>query len=419
MDPSAHEVQHMWPEFLPDGRRFLFLSNTGPAGQRSVRLGSLDTPGASQLILENASHAAFAPPDSLMFVRDNVLLAQRFDPTSARLWGEPLTVANDVGVRQPIGRGAFSVSESGVLVYRTAEAILSQPMVFDRAGRQLLTLAPAADHDQPRFSPDGRSAAVGMANPRGTPGRMLWMLDLVPGHQPAFNLGSTGSGPVWSPDGAALAFTGRREGPGDIYRRPAAAGSDEALLRSPAWKIVTDWSADGKRLIYQQQDLKTQWDVWALELTGLRQTRLLGGASNEQHGRLSPDGRWIAYTSDETGRFEIYVRQFPPSREVWKVSAEGATQPEWRRDGQELYFVTGKRQLVATSVKYGDRLHFGPAQTLFTMDTDGVMTTPGTFHYSAAPDGQRFLVNTAIGPGTPTMTVVLDWTTAIQEQRPD
>jgi len=416
MDPAAHEIQHMWPEFLPDGRRFLFLSNAGPAGQRSVRLGSLDAPGASQLILKNASHAAFAPPDSLMFVRDHVLLAQRFDSTSARILGEPLTIASDVGVRQPIGRAAFSVSASGVLVYRTAEAILSQPIVFDRLGRQLLTVAAPADHDQPRFSPDGSVAAVGMANPRGTPGRMLWLLDLVPGQQSHFNLGSTGSGPVWSPDGKALAFTGRREGPGDLYRRPAATGPDEPLLRSPEWKIVTDWSADAKRLIYQQQDLKTQWNVWALELAGLTQTPILESMSNEQHGRLSPDGRWIAYTSDESGRFEIYVRQFPPSSQVWKVSAEGAMQPEWRRDGQELYYVTGNRQLVARSVQNGERLLFGPAQTLFTLDTDGVMTTPGTFHYSAAADGQRFLVNTAIGPGTPTMTVVLNWTTAIPER---
>jgi eukaryotic-like serine/threonine-protein kinase len=414
VDASAHEIEHMWPEFLPDGRRFLYLSNGGPAGQRSVRLGSLDT-RETRLVLPNASHAAYGPSDRLMFVRDGALLAQRFDPVASRLSGEPVTIANDVSVRQPIGRAAFSVSQSGVLVYRTAEPILSQPTVFDRAGRRLMAFEPPADHDQPRFSPDDRTVAVGMANPRGTPGRMIWLMNLVPGQQSRLNLGSTGSGPVWSPDGKGLAFTARREGPGDLYRRPATGGGqEEALLRSPEWKIVTDWSADGKRLIYQQQDLKTQWDLWALELSGRKQaTPLLRGASNERHGRLSPDGRWIAYTSDESGRFEIYVRQFPPSGAVWKVSAAGGIQPEWRRDGRELFYVTGNRRLVALPVQNGERFHNGSEQPLFALDTEGVMTTPGTFHYSAAADGQRFLVNTVVGRGTPTMTVVLNWAAAM------
>ena len=187
------------------------------------------------------------------------------------------------------------------------------------------------------------------------------------------------------------------------------------VLRSPEWKIVTDWSADGKRLIYQQKDLKTQWDLWALELAGSKLARpILRGVANEQHGRLSPDGRWIAYTSDESGRFEIYVRQFPPSDAVWKVSADGGMQPEWRRDGRELFYVTLNRRLVALPLKNGERLQLGAAQPLFFLDTDGTMTTPGTFHYSATADGQRFLVNTVVGQGTPTMTVVLNWTAAMQ-----
>ena len=419
VDRSAHEIQHMWPEFLPDGRRFLYLSNTGPGGQRSVRLGSLDT-RESQTVLQNASHAAYGPSDHLLFVRDNALLAQRFDPVGSRLVGEPLTIAPDVGVRQPIGRAAFSVSPGGVLVYRTAEHLLSQPVVFDRSGRRLMAFEPPADHDQPRFSPDGQTAAVGIANPRGTPGRMIWLLGLVPGQQSRFNLGSTGSGPVWSPDGKTLAFTGRREGPGDLYRRSIAhGGQDEVMLRSPAWKIVTDWSSDGRRLIYQEQHLETQWDLWTLELSDHNQaTAILRGPFNEQHGRLSPDGRWIAYAADESGRLEIYIRQFPPTPAVWKVSAEGGTQPEWRRDGKELFYVTANRRLVAIPLQHGERLQFGTEQPLFQLDTDGVMTTPGTFHYSTTADGQRFLVNTVVSQGTPTITVVLNWHEELKQRGP-
>jgi Tol biopolymer transport system component len=419
VDRSTHEIQHMWPEFLPDGRRFLFISNSGPGGQRSVRLGSLDT-RESQIVLQNASHAVYGPLDHLLFVRDNALLAQRFDPVGSRLVGEPLTITPDVGVRQPIGRAAFSVSQSGVLVYRTAEHLLSQPVVFDRTGRRLMAFEPPADHDQPRFSPDGRSAAVGMANPRGTPGRMIWLLGLMPGQQSRFNLGSTGSGPVWSPDGKALAFTGRREGPGDLYRRSIAHGAqDEVILRSPSWKIVTDWSSDGTRLIYQEQHLETQWDLWALELSDRNHaTAIVRGPFNEQHGRLSPDGRWIAYAADESGRLEIYIRQFPPTAAVWKVSADGGTQPEWRRDGRELFYVTGNRRLVAIPLQNGERLQIGSEQPLFQLDTDGVMTTPGTFHYSTTADGQRFLVNTAVSQGTPTMTVVLNWHEELKRRVP-
>ncbi|MFN2444002.1 MAG: TolB family protein [Vicinamibacterales bacterium] len=417
VDAAAHEIQHMWPEFLPDGRRFLYLSNSGPGGQRSVRLGSLDTKD-TRLVLQNASHAAFAPPDRLMFVRDETLVAQRFDPVAARLSGEPVTIAKDVGLRQPIGRAAFSVSRNGVLVYRTADHILSQPTVFDRTGRRMIAFEPPADHDQPRFSPDERTAAVGMANPRGTPGRMIWLLNLASDRGSRLNLGSTGSGPIWSPDGKWLAFTGRREGPGDLYRRRATNdGQDEALLRSPDWKIVTDWSTDGQTLIYQRQDLATQWDIWALPLSGDRQpASILRGPSNEQHGRLSPDGRWMAYASDESGRFEVYVRPFPHSAAHWKISAEGGMQPEWRRDGRELFYVIGNGQLVAVPLQRGEQLQIGSTQPLFPLDTDGVMTTPGTFHYSATADGQRFLVNSVVNRGTPTMTIVLNWTTALEER---
>jgi Tol biopolymer transport system component len=415
IDVAAQEIQHMWPEFLPDGRRFFYMSNPGPGGQRTVRLASLDSK-ESRLVLENTGHATYGPGDRLVFVRDQALLAQRFDPETARLMGEPVTIAGDVAVRQPIGRAAFSVSHTGVLVYRTADQIFSQPIMFDRTGRRLLAFEPMGDHDQPRFSPDERTAAVGMANARGKPGRMIWLLDLRPGHQSRLNLGSTGSGPVWSPDGTSLAFTGRREGPGDLYRRPAASGGqEEVLLRSSQWKIVTDWSADSKRLIYQQQDPQTQWDLWELPLASDHQpTPILRGAANEQHGRLSPDGGWLAYASDESGRFEIYVRQFPPSDAHWKLSTEGGTQPEWRRDGRELFYVAGDRRLVALPVQQGERLQFGSPQTLFTLDTEGVMTTPGTFHYSAAADGQRFLVNTVVSRNTPTMTVVLNSALALK-----
>ncbi len=414
LDASAHEAQHMWSEFLPDGRRFLYLSNVGPGAPRSVRLGSLDS-AESRVVVQHVSHAAYATPDYLLFVRDSALLAQRFDPDGAGLLGEPVTIASDVGVRQPIGRAAFSVSQTGVLIYRTSEHILSQPILFDRSGRRLTAVDPPADHDQPRLSPDEQMIAVSIGNLRGPPGRILWLLQVGANKQSRLNLGSPGSGPVWSPDGKSLAFTSRREGPGDLYRRPITSDAQaELLLRSPEWKIVTDWSNDGTRLIYQQKELKTQWDVWTLQLDGTkRSTPLLRGEANEQHGRLSPDGKWLAYTSDESGRPEIYVRRLPQSEAHWKISSAGGVQPEWRRDGKELFYISSNRSLVAQMVEGGENLDIGVSQPLFTVDTEGVLTTPGTFHYSPSADGQRFLVNTVVGRGTPTITVVVNWTAAL------
>lgn len=416
IDASRLEVQHMWPEFLPDGRRFLYLSNVGPGGQRAVRLGSIDNV-ETRLVLENASHAAFVPPNVLMFVQGAALVAYPFDSGSAQLTGHAVTIAGDVGVRQPIGRGAFSVSRTGVLVYRTADHVMSQPVVFDRSGRRLSALEPPAQYDQPRFSPDEKTIAVSLPNVEGTEGRVLWLLDNDAGAGSRLSLGSTGSGPVWSPDGKSLAFTARRDSPGDLYRRSSVGGGDEEpLLRSRDWKIVTDWAAAGNALIYQQKDLETQWDLWALPLAGSRQSMaILRGASNEQQGRLSPDGGWIAYTSDESGRFELYIRQFPPTDASWKVSVDGGTQPEWRRDGRELFYVSGDRRLLAVPLQGGDSLRLGSPKPLFAIDTEGVMTTPGSFHYSASADGQRFVVNTVISRGTPTMTVVLNSTAALHE----
>jgi Tol biopolymer transport system component len=415
VNPSAHEVAHMWPEFLPDGQRFLFLANGGPGATRDIRLGSLDT-AETRPVAGNASHAVFALPDRLLFVQGRTLKAQRFDLRTGELSGQPVTVADDVGVRQPIGRGAFSVSRTGVLAYRSDDGVMAQPVVVDRVGRRLHEFAPAADYDQPQFSPDERSVAVSVANPRGEAGRTLWVLDSRSQRAP-LSLGSSGSGPIWSPDGQAIAFTGRREGPGDLYRRATASGSDdEMVLRSAEWKIVTDWSADGMTLVFQQQALKTGWDIWTLGLSHERRTTpVLQGGANEVQGRLSHDAGWLAYASDESGRMEVYVRRFPLTDALWKVSEHGGTQPQWRHDDRELFYVNGAGHLVAVSVSAEQPLQLGAGQTLFALSSDGVLTTPGTFHYSAARDGQKFLVNTAVASDTPRLTVVVNWTAQLTE----
>ena len=345
-------------------------------------------------------------------------------------WEKPATEPSDTfsyDPRNPVPSKGITLdhrdleTRRDILVYST-EA-LTEPIEI--VGRVFVKLFAATDATDTDFTakildvhPDGRAVILGPSETGVRRARYRNGYErvelLTPNRPEGLDLGSTGSGPVWSPDGKSLAFTARREGPGDLYRRLAASGGqDELLIRSPAWKIVTDWSPDGTTLIYQQQDLKSQWDLWALQLANKKGTPILIGQSNEQHGRLSPNGRLLAYTSDESGRFEVYVQPFPASGARWKVSADGGMQPEWRRDGRELFYVTGDRWLVALPVQAGKALQIGSAHPLFALDTEGVMTTPGTFHYSASADGQRFLVNTVVNGGTPTITVVINWTAVL------
>ncbi|MDQ3665222.1 MAG: protein kinase [Acidobacteriota bacterium] len=414
LDAARKEFSHHYPRFLPDGRHFLYLANSPQRESAGIYVGSLDSKETKLLVNTDVS-AAYAPPGYLLFLRDRTLMAQDFDADRLELTGEPFPVAEQV---DRLGAGVpfalFSVSETGVLVYRSGSSETTQLIWFDREGKQLGTVGPAAGQTTPWLSPDEKRVAVGRVDPQGGSSD-IWLIELTRGIPTRFTFDlANDAAPVWSPDGSRIVFCSNRGGPLNLYHRAASgAGNDEVLLKSHNSKIPNDWSADGKFILYQDQAPKTGWDLWVLPLSGEQKPfPFLQTDFDERQGRFSPDSKWVAYTSNESGTWQVYVQSFPALGGKWQVSTNGGVQPQWRRDGQELFYLSAERKLMALEVKgNGSTFAAGPPKELFEMRLQTVgLPGPRNF-YVAAGDGQRFLVASTPEEGatTPT-TVVLNWT---------
>ena len=410
-DPSAG---HRFPAFLPDGIHVLYTASserpdaTGlywstVAGGNSVRLRS---------DLTNALYAgptAPGAPGYLVFRHDDTLMAQPFDPTGMRSTGEMFPVAEDIPDGANRGFGAFSVS-AGELAYRTGSAVTNRTLVWrDRAGKRLGAIGqPSAFGGGVRLSPDDTTAAIGIFSGSLT---YLWLQDLHQGVLSRFTF-LPGKAPVWSPDGNSLVFARQYSGTADLYRQAITREGQEALLLHGGINALPlDWSRDGKWIIYQQQDQKTGLDLWLLPLDGdPKPVPYLRTPFNETLAAFSPDGRWIAYQSDESGRMQIYLQTMPAGGAKYQISTEGGTQPQWRRDGKELFYVSTDGKLIAVPTALGLRIEVGAPQVLFS----GVESTD----YAASGNGQRFLMNLAAGAeGSEArfLTVVLNWTTGLKQ----
>jgi Tol biopolymer transport system component len=244
------------------------------------------------------------------------------------------------------------------------------------------------------------------------------MLDLIRNTSSRLTFDGTSVIPIWSPDGSRILYRSQQAGPGDLYQRlSSGAGAEEALLKSNAMKNPTDWSSDGRFIVYENQgDSKTGLDIWVLPTTGDRKPfPFLQTQFSEQQGRLSPDGRWIAYTSEETGNLEVYVQSFPVPGGKWQISTSGGADPRWRRDGKELYFISSDRKLMGVEVKAADStFQAGLPLELFEARVSGL--TDVRAHYTATADGKRFLVSSlSEDDGSSPMTVVLNWTAALKK----
>jgi eukaryotic-like serine/threonine-protein kinase len=409
LDQSRFEFSHRWPQFLPDGRRFLYFVRSNKAELGGIYVGSLDSKEASQL-LPNTLNAAFAPPGFLLFLRNGTLMAQRFDADELRLTGEPFPVAEHVAFNVGLGRGAFSVSENGVLAYRTGSGSHIQPLWFDRAGKQTGSLGAPGLYFTLALSPDERRAAVDLTDTQ-TGANDIWLFDLARGVPSRFTTHPAGdSQPLWSPDGGRIVFASGREGVLNLYQKAASGvGKEELLLKSDEAKVPDDWSADGRFIVYETLNPKTKWDLWVLPMTGDQQPfRFLETEFNEQQAQFSPDGKWIAYTSDESGTPEVYVQTFPASAGKWRVSTGGGFQPQWGRDGRELFYIAPDRKLMAVGVKSGAAFEAGAPEPLFV--TRVLTMTDFRNHYVVTADAQRFLINSTIEEASDTpISVVVNW----------
>jgi serine/threonine protein kinase/Tol biopolymer transport system component len=407
---AAESTGHRHPQFLPGGRQFLFFAG-GPDAVRGVYLGSLQSSEVTRLTASD-TQGAYVAPGWLLFVRQGTLLAQHFDLDRRMLSGEPVTVADSVAFEPITGAGAFSTSDAGVMAYRAGRPSVTRLSWFDRSGNALGTLGSPeqAGLSNLRLSPNGRRVVAERTLQNETD---LWLLDAT--HQTRFTRGSDGRIarlPVWSPDGDRIAFESVASGAVKLSVKPSSGDGDEAVLfESPQGKIPCDWSPDGRFLLYYIPDPKTGTDLWVLPEATRVPFIFLQTDANELWGQFSPDGRWVAYQSNETGRYEIYVRAFPASGGAFPVSTAGGVYPRWSRDGKELYFIAPDAKMMAVPIRAtATMIEAGvPAMLFQTQRVGGGMNVIGRGpQYDVTSDG-RFLINVDAESGALPITLLMNW----------
>jgi serine/threonine protein kinase/WD40 repeat protein len=419
------------PAFLPDGKHFLYRAKGGDESTRGIYVASLDNP-AGQRLLTDQSSVVFAPSTHgsrqgyLLFLRGTTLTAQPFDTGTLQLAGDAFPVAEQAAMDFN-NQVAASASANGVLFYMSNLVRDNQLTWFDRSGKILGTAGPHGLQNGVSLSRDDKVVAIGR-NFSGSDAE-LWLEDLVRGGATPFTFDPThGRGAVWSPDGDQIIFASTD---GKIYRKDAnGGGPEEPLLAGGDPKYPSDWSRDGRFLLYTDQDPKTGADIWVLpDPSGksgeskpfpFLQTQFM-----ESQSQFSPDGRWIAYASNKSGQEEIYVRPFSgqPSGSAgeWKISTDGGADPRWSANGKELFYLARepsghfKVELMTVPIHTIGSATFeaGAPKPLFDFVYTGVVPQANVFGYAVAADGQRFLVNPSVNPITTTLNVIVNWEASV------
>ena len=395
------EVAHRWPTFLPDGRHFLFMAARSLASGR-IWIGSLDSPERTQ-IGESNSNGLFGS-NHLWFVRAGTLMAEPFDPARRQTTGEAFPVAEGVGPYAGTLWAPFSASNGGALAYRRGSDATARLTWFDRAGAVLRTVGDPGAYLNLALSPDERRLAV--SHSAGTPSNIdIWLVDLTRDSAPSRFTFDSGAefDPAWSPDGANVFFTSTRTGPLDLYRHAASgAGQDELILSVPRGIGAPDISGDGRYLVFSQGG-----DINVLPLAGDRKpVPYLNNPFTNGSPEFSPDGKWIAYTSNETGRQEVYVQSFPAGGGKYLISREGGSQPRWRGDGRELFFLAPDLTLMSANIVATPEFRSTVPRKLFST---GMSDSTNNHPYVVTKDGQRFLLPAEDREHSPEITVVLNW----------
>jgi|GEM_PF-281928 len=408
---TPQEIALFWPQFLPDGRHF-FYTELSIEGAKTI-VGSLDA-GETKLLMKGTSRVVYVSPGYLLYVREGTLLAHPFDAKTLSLTGEPTPIAEHIKNFSPTGSAAFSVSETGVLAFQSG-TVVSRLILFNRAGQEVGSVGASAGFVAPRFSPDGQKVAVTITDPR-TGTNDIWIYDLARGAATRFTFeAGTENRPIWSPDGRALAFTADAKGrPPHVHLKSLNDAGTGAGLVEPSWvQAACDWSKDGQ-LIYEEWSPETGADLFLLPMLGERgkPVLFLRTRFNESDARFSPDEKWVAYISDESGKKEIYVRSRTAPLEKWQVSNAGGVNPVWKRDGKELFYISTDSQLMAVPVKTGNAFEAGTPIPLFRVATHRKEYEVAP--YDVAPDGQRFIVNSLSGAPALPINVVINWTSELK-----
>jgi serine/threonine protein kinase len=406
-------TSHRWPFFLPDGKHFLYLAihhDPSKAANDTLYYASLD--GRESRPLFRCHTNAIYASGFLLFARDDQLMAQPFDPDRGALSGtaQPVTrgVADDVATWHMDA----SASAGGLLTFGSGGSADWQLVWVSRGGNQIFPLADKLMNlQQARISPQGDRIALEIDNAQAD----IWILDLARGVRTRLTFGPVANSyPVWSPDGKWIAYVSGRHGRSELYRKPAdGSGAEELLLGDDQQMITDDWSRDGKYLLYSRGTSGGAWEIWVLPLEGERKPFLVVPHTSfglGSSGALSPDGRWIAYASDESGTVEAYVAAFRGDQGKWQVSASGGNRPQWSKDGKELYYMDPTFNLFATPVReVAGALQFGASEKLVSN-----WSAPQAF-YDVSPDGRRILLDRVSQQVSQSVTVVTNFTAGLKK----
>jgi len=428
-DAARKETSHRWPCFLSDGRHFLYFARTTGEEGKAIFVGSLDS-NERRLLFDSESRAIVASadktranyPTSVLFIRDKTLMAQSFDERNLKLSGDAYPVAEEIelyGESGPTGYGAFSVSNDGVLAYRAGVSSIVQFSWVDRASKLVTPVGVPALYSEPCLSPDEKRVVFAKSDQQPKSGD-IWLLDLSRGATTRFTFSAAQEAcPLWSTDGAHIVFSSNRNGNQDLYQKNSAGtGAEELVLHTGADLYADDWSIDGRYILYESADPKTNFDLWVLPMTGDRKPfPFIQTEFDETHSQFSPDGRCIAYVSNESGRPEVYVQSFGAAGGKWQISTGGGDQPKWRRDGKELFYLSSTKRLMSVAIKSGAAFEAGIPAELFEIFVPAKSSTGDRNDYVVADNGQKFLVCSFVDKeAARPITVVTNWTAPLKDK---
>jgi eukaryotic-like serine/threonine-protein kinase len=420
-DASRTVSSQRWPIFLPDGKHFLYLAAnlSGQTDSDALYAGSLDST-ETRFITRATGNAAYAAPGYLLFAREKTLYAQTFDAASLTLSGEAIPLLRNVSYLPRIAHNDYAVSNGDVLVAQPASRVSLSRLVWrDRKGEESGTVGKPDVYANVRLAPNGKAVAFDKTDQENQ-NTDLWTFDLQQASLKRLTFDpAIDAEPLWSPDGKRILFASSRAGVMRVYVKNADGGEDEQSLpldaSDRADQYPTSWSPDGKHFLYERNSEATR--LWIAEMPDLKTWPLLKGSETTRNGEFSPDGKWIAYNSNETGKWEIYVTSFPDLHGKWQVSNNGGTQPRWRGNGKELFYLAPDGNMMATPLTTtGDHFDSGTPVALFQAKARQVIAGSERVSYDVTHDGRRFLINTQMeNLEAKPMMIILNWSAVLQK----
>jgi serine/threonine protein kinase len=409
LDKSHGETSTRWPVFLPDGKHYLFMAFDVSAlgNPYAIYVGSLDS-NERKFLTKATANTAYAAPGYFLFYRDKTLFAQHIDLSKFELTGEASPILTNIQYEPRIGHATFSVTNDRVLLAQNGTGVsLSRLEWFDRSGKEVGPVGQPDVYGNVELAPNGKSVAVDKTD-TGNQNADVWIYDLQGQSAKRMTFDpAIDSMPVWSPDGTRVVFSSSRKKTFDLYLKTADGAQEESAIEAtPAEdKYPSAWSRDGKYILYTRGT-----NLWLLTFHGFKSQLFLKAPSAMKNGQFSPDGKWVAYASNESGKWEIYITSFPDAHGKWQVSNGGGDQPRWRGDGKEIFYLGADGKIWAVTVKEGANFNPGAPVALFQANQRTLVGTSELLAYDVTQDGHRFLINTRVKNGEiQPMSVVLNW----------